>query len=204
MKNTRRASALVGLMGALALVACAGAYAGLGSVEVGAAMPDFKLTDYAGKTHQLSDYAGKVVVIDFLSKDCPWSRGAAPAIAELAKSYEGQEVVFIGINSNEGVTADAMSKYAKDGSIPYPIAIDPQNKYADTVGATRTPEIYVIDRAGKLAYHGAYDDRKSPEQVGDENYTKDAIDAVLAGKPVAKAEVSAWGCSIKRAPKNVG
>jgi thiol-disulfide isomerase/thioredoxin len=204
MKRNRLASGFVGLLGAIALVVSASAYAGLGKAEIGAPMPDFKLTDYAGKTHQLSDYAGKVVVIDFLSKDCPWSRGAAPAIAEVAKSYAGKDVVFIGINSNQGTTADAMAKYAESGSIPYPIAVDAQNKYADTVGATRTPEIYVVDREGKLAYHGAYDNRKSPEQIGDVNYTKDAIDAVLAGKPVAKTEISAWGCTINRAPKNVG
>lgn len=204
MKNVRQVSAWAGLLGAVALLACVGAYAGLGKVAVGSAMPDFTLKDYNGETHQLSKYAGKVVVIDFLSKDCPWSRGAAPAIAKLADDYEGKDVVFIGINSNEGTTADAMAKYAESGSIPYTIVIDAENKYADTVGATRTPEMYVIDRTGKLAYHGAYDNRKAPEEVGSENYTKNAIDAVLAGKPVAKTEVSAWGCTIKRVSKNAG
>ena len=202
MKNARLASGFVGLLGAIALVACAGAYAGLGKAEIGAAMPAFKLTDYAGEEHQLSEYAGKVVVIDFLSRDCPWSKGAAPSIASLAKQYEGKDVVFLGINSNAGSTAEAMEKYARSASIPYPIAIDEKNQYADVVGATRTPEIYVIDRAGKLAYHGAYDNRKAPEETGDVNYTKDAIDAVLAGEPVAKAEISAWGCTIKRASKS--
>lgn len=204
MKNVRQVSAWAGLLAAVGLLACAGAYAGLGKVAVGSAMPDFTLTDYNGESHQLSKYAGKVVVIDFLSKDCPWSRGAAPNIAELAKSYQGKDVVFLGINSNEGTTADAMAKYAESGSIPYAIAIDTGNKYADTVGATRTPEMYVIDKSGILVYHGAYDNRKSPEEVGSENYTKNAIDAVLAGKPVAKSEVSAWGCTIKRTSKNAG
>jgi peroxiredoxin len=188
----------------LALAVSTPAFADLGRAEIGAAMPNFKLTDYTGKEHQLSDYAGKIVVIDFLSKDCPWSRGAAPSITDLANEYQGKDVVFIGINSNAGTTHEAMAKYAESGSIPYPIAIDEQNKYADTVGATRTPEMYVIDRDGKLAYHGAYDNRKSPEEIGAVNYTKGAIDALLAGKPVAKAEVAAWGCTINRAAKKVG
>ena len=204
MRNVRQVSAFVGFLGAAALLACADAYAGLGKVAVGTAMPDFTLTDFNGETHHLSKYAGKVVVIDFLSKDCPWSRGASPSIAKLAREYESKGVVFIGINSNDGTTADAMSKYAESGSIPYAIVIDTENKYADTVGATRTPEMFVIDRTGKLAYHGAYDNRKAPEEVGGENYTKNAIDAVLAGKPVAKTEVSAWGCTIKRVSKNAG
>lgn len=203
MNKTRIGTVLVAALAAIGLVV-AGANADLGKAEVGAAMPNFKLTDYTGKTHQLSDYAGKVVVIDFLSKDCPWSRGAAPSIAELAKQYPGGDVVFIGINSNEGATHDAMAAYAKTAGIGYAIVLDEHNAYADIVGATRTPEMFVIDKTGKLAYHGAYDNRKSPEEVGNENYTKNAIDAVLAGKPVAKPEVSAWGCTIKRAAKRAG
>ena len=201
MKKPQPVAAIVGLLGAIALVVSAGAFADLGKVEIGSTMPNFKLTDYNGKEHQLSDYAGKIVVIDFLSKDCPWSRGAAPGIAGLAREYDGLDVVFIGINSNDGATRDGMATYAESASISYVIALDPENKYADTVGATRTPEIFVVDREGELAYHGAYDNRTSPEQTGDVNYTKNAVDALLEGKSVAKPEVSAWGCTIKRAAK---
>ena len=203
MTKTRIGTVLLGTLGAVALTLAIGANADLGKAEVGSAMPNFSLTDYTGKTHQLSDYEGKIVVIDFLSKDCPWSRGAAPAIADLARQYDANDVVFIGINSNAGMTHEAMKAYADTTSIPYAITLDEQNTYADVVGATRTPEMFVVDRNGTLAYHGAYDDRKSPEEIGGVNYTKDAIDALLAGKPVAKPEVSAWGCTIKRVAKKL-
>jgi hypothetical protein len=66
------------------------------------------------------------------------------------------------------------------------------------VGASRTPEIYIVDTEGKLAYHGAYDDRKAPDMAGETPYVANALDNLLAGEPVATPEVSAWGCTIKR------
>ncbi len=189
-----------------ALIACAliAAPVQAGKAAIGAAMPDVTLTDSLGKAHKLSEYKGKTVVLNFLSKDCPWSRGAEPSVSALAKEFEGKDVVFLGVNSNAGTTAAQMKEYAASAGIPYAILIDPGNVYADAVGATRTPEIYVVDKNGTLAFHGAYDDRKEAEATGATNYTKLAIDAVLAGKAVEKPEVKAWGCAIKRAEKSGG
>jgi len=187
---------------AVALAMTFGAAAEMHKAKIGEALPDFTLTDANGKTHKLSDYKGKPVVINFLSKDCPWSKGAEPSVIALAKDFAGEDVVFLGINSNAGATAAQMQTYAKDAGIPYAILIDEGNVYADAVGASRTPEIYVLDKDGKLVYHGAYDDRKEPTATGAAYYTKLAIQAVLAGKAVEKAEVNAWGCAIKRADKD--
>lgn len=168
---------------------------------IGAAFPDFSLTDQNGVKHTLSQHKGQVVVLNFLSKDCPWSKGAEPSVSALSKEYAGKDVVFLGVNSNVGATAENMKAYAASAGIPYAILIDEGNVYADAVAASRTPEIYVIDKEGKLQFHGAYDDRKEPEAKGTTNYTKLAIDSVLAGKPVEKPEVNAWGCGIKRVEK---
>lgn len=204
MPKTRVPFGIAGLISAAVLLILSPAYADLGKVEIGAKMPEFKLTDLNGDTHELSDYKGKIVVINFLSKDCPWSRGAEPAVSGLAGQYvEKSNVVFIGIDSNAGTTRDAMAKYASSVPIPYPIALDEGNAYADSLGATRTPEIYIVAPDGTLAYHGAYDDRTSPDETGGVNYTKNAIDALLANKTIEKPEVSAWGCMIKRAPKKL-
>ncbi len=193
----------LGVVVALAACALIAAPADAGKAAIGSALPDFTLTDALGKAHKLSDYKGKVVVLNFLSKDCPWSKGAEPSVSALSKEFEGKDVVFLGINSNAGATAAQMKDYSASAGIPYAILIDEGNAYADVVGASRTPEIYVVDKEGKLAFHGAYDDRKEPEAKGATNYTKLAVDAALAGKPVEKAEVNAWGCAIKRA-KNTG
>jgi thiol-disulfide isomerase/thioredoxin len=164
-------------------------------------MPDFQLTDYSGQEHRLSDHEGQIVVIDFLSKDCPYSRGTAPSLAKLAKEYDGEDVVFLGIDATKGVTHEQNAAYADMMDIPYPILRDEENVYADIVGATRTPEIYIVDAEGKLRYHGAFDDRKVPDEPGETNYTKLAVDALLADAPVETAEVRAWGCTIKRVSK---
>ncbi len=193
-------SAVVAGAAAVMLSICGPALAGMGEVEIGEEMPDFTMTDYTGAEHSLSDYRGKVVVLEFLSQHCPWSRGAAPSIADVAEKH-GEDVVFLGIDSHRATTHADNAAYAEKMDIQYPILRDENNVYADKVGATRTPELYVIDEEGVLRYHGAYDNRKSPQDTGDVNYLAKAIDAVVSGEPVEKAEVSAWGCTIKRVAK---
>lgn len=171
------------------------------AIKIGEKMPDFKLTDLSGREHSLSAYAGKIVVLNFCSQECPWSRGADPNIVEVAKQYQQQGVVFLGIDSHRDTPVERIKEYAEGIGVAYPILKDTQNKYADAVSAGRTPEIYIVDKEGKLAYHGAYDNRRSPEKKGDVNYLTDALDEMLAGKPVSKSEVAAWGCTIKRVAK---
>lgn len=190
-----------GMFAAAMLIVGGAALAELGKVAIGNEMPDFTLTDYNGEQHSLSEYRGKVVVLEFMSQHCPWSRGAAPAIAALSKEYPARDVVFLGIDSHKSTTQADNKAYAERAGIPYPILRDEMNVYADAVGATRTPEMYVVDREGRLVYHGAFDNRKSPDQAGDENYVRQALDAVLSGQPIENPEVRAWGCTIQRVPE---
>ncbi|MBI4556686.1 MAG: redoxin domain-containing protein [Candidatus Hydrogenedentes bacterium] len=171
----------------------------LAAVDIGAAMPDFKLKDCDGKEHTLSGYKGKIVVLDFCSQGCPWSRGADPHLAALSKEYGAKGVVFLGVDSHSETTPEEIKAYAAKTGIPHPILKDTGNSYADAVGAERTPEIYIADKEGKLVYHGAFDNRKNPDKAGDINYVKKALDSVLGGQSVETAKVNAWGCTIKRA-----
>ena len=171
------------------------------ALPVGSVMPDFALTDSGGKEHILSALAGKVVVLDFLSQTCPYSRGSAAYLSELAREYAQKGVVFLGVDSHKSTTHAENAAYKKKAGIPYPILRDERNAYADAVGATRTPEIYLIDKSGTLVYQGAVDDRKVPTELGETPYLKNALDEVLAGKSVSTPHVSAWGCSIKRLAK---
>lgn len=188
--------------GAIALALTAGAKPK--ALSPGVEMPDFSLTDTSGKTHTLSEYRGKIVVIDFLSKDCPYSRGAAPYLSSVAKKYGEKGIVFLGINSNNGTTQADNAQYSESADIAYPILRDEMNEYADAVGATRTPEIYVVDKNGMLVYQGAVDDRKIPTETGETPYLTNALDELLAGKSVSSPHESAWGCSIKRVTKKPG
>jgi len=167
-------------------------------VEPGQAMPDFKLKDLNGKEHSLADYKGKIVVIEFCSHNCPYSRGTDPQLIALAEKYADKGVVVIGIDSNTPNDVESIKKYAEEKGKKYPILKDVDNVYADKVGATRTPEVFVIDKEGKVAYHGAFDDRKNPEKPGETPYVENAVKALLDGKPVETPTAKAWGCTIKR------
>ena len=166
--------------------------------ELGSVLGNFELKDLAGNTHTLEQYRGKVVVIEMASQHCPWSRGADPHLVELSQKYADDGVVFIGIDSHNDTSVEAIKAYAEEHGKSYTILKDEGNKYADAIGAKVTPEIYVVDKEGNLRYHGAFDDRGKPEDKGENAYTDKAIAAVLAGETPDPARVRAWGCTIKR------
>lgn len=168
------------------------------AIEVGAEMPDFKLKDVNGTEHTMEGRDNATFVLVFSSQECPWSRGADPHLAALATEYMPKGVVFYGIDSHKDTTPEEIKAYITEKRIPYPLLKDPGNVYADAVGAKVTPEIYIVNKEGNLVYHGAFDDRASPDAEGGKQYVKAALDAVLAGEQVAESRVKAWGCTIKR------
>ena len=111
------------------------------------------------------------------------------------------KAVFYGIDSDKNNKPDQIKGYAKDAGVTYTILKDDGNQYADAVHAKQTPEVFILDKAGKLAYHGAVDDRKDPKADGANNFVRAALDEILADKPVTKTEVPQWGCGIKRMDK---
>ncbi|MDZ4857786.1 MAG: redoxin domain-containing protein [Candidatus Hydrogenedentes bacterium] len=173
------------------------------ALEVGKPVPDFKLKDYEGKEHSLSAAKGKIAVISFTSQHCPYSKGTEASFAKLAETYGAKDVVFYSIDSHAQTTAAEIAKYATEENdtgkkLPYPILKDEGNKYADALGATRTPEIYIVDKEGKLVYHGAIDNQKKTTDSGYKSFTQAALDEMLAGKPVSEPMHTAYGCGIKR------
>lgn len=173
----------------------------LAAVEIGQEVPAFELPDVNGKMRKLSDFEGKIVVLEFCSIECPFSRGADPHLSALAQRYAPQGVVVIGIDSHRSTTPEQIRKHAQEKGKTYPILKDAENKYADLLEAKVTPEVFVLDKEGKLAYHGAFDDRKAPEEKGETPYVENAVKALLEGRPVDPAAVKAWGCGIKRVEK---
>ena len=165
---------------------------------IGAVFPNFELADLDGNTHALEQYKGNVVVLEMCSIHCPYSRGADPHLVEIANAYADKGVVVIGIDSHNSTTVEDIKKYAAEVKKTYPILKDEGNKYADVIGAKVTPEVYVLDKEGKLVYHGAFDDRADPTKKGENAYNENAVKAALDGKPAEPDRVKAWGCSIKR------
>ncbi len=175
-------------------------------VSIGTKVDNFTLRDFRGQSVSLGE-AGKdkVVVLAFLGVECPLAKLYAPRLAELAKQYESKGVVFLGIDANRQDAVTEIAAFARTHEINFPILKDLNQQVADRVGAKRTPEVVVLDRGRAIRYRGRIDDQYGFKS--NMNYQKvatgerdlvDALDAVLAGQQVAKAEVPAQGCLIGR------
>ena len=166
---------------------------------IGATIEDFTLPDANGTEHSLKSVAGKKgTVLLFVSVQCPVSNAYNERMAKLAQDYQAKGIAVIGINSNVKEDAAAVKSHAETNKFTFPILKDPGNKIADRLGATVTPEAYLLDAGNKLIYHGRIDNSRNGDQI-DSPDLRNAIDASLAGKPIEKTEAKAFGCSIKRA-----
>ncbi|HEV2911931.1 MAG TPA: thioredoxin family protein [Pyrinomonadaceae bacterium] len=187
---------------ALSLIAATRAGASgdnVSAVTIGSTVADFKLTDTSGKEQKLSSLKGRNgTVLIFISTQCPVVRDYIERIGKLAADYRERGVNVIGINSNATETIDDMKAHASANNLAFPVLKDKGNKIADLLGAERTPEVFFLDASNKLVYHGRIDNHRNITLVN-ANDLRDAIDATLAGKPVVKAEASAFGCTIKKA-----
>ena len=165
---------------------------------IGAMIEDFKLPDADGAQHTLNSLKGKNgAVIIFIATRCPVSNGYNDRMEKLAEDYQSKGINVIGINSNSTEPASEVKSHATEKHLTFAILKDDGNKIADRFGANHTPEAYVIDASGKLVYHGRIDNSQKIEAITS-NDLRDALDAVLAGKPIQKTTSVAFGCSIKR------
>jgi peroxiredoxin len=181
----------------------------LAEVRTGSPAPDFTARDINGKVHRLSDYRGKIVVLEAYNLDCPfcanhYKTGSMQSLQEAVTSKGG---VWLLINSTykghpSYRTPEAAKKEFATLGIKATAWIDDSNgKVGKLYSMKTTPHIFVIDPAGTLAYQGAIDDR--PASTGDprtaKNYVKLAVEALLAGKSVPIAETKPYGCGVKYA-----
>ncbi len=176
------------------------------AVEIGKPAPDFTGTDINGKTVKLSDYKGKIVVIESYNSDCPFCHNhyQTGAMQELQKNLEAKGVVWLIVDSVNTKnfsyrTPDQARKEMADEKIAATAWID---DHSGTIGhlyeMKTTPHMFVIAKDGTLAYDGAIDDR--PQPFGDprtaKNYVSAAVDDLLAGKPVAVSQTKPYGCGV--------
>jgi thiol-disulfide isomerase/thioredoxin len=157
--------------------------------------------DIAGIDRRPMDVgSAKAVVILFIATECPISNGYAPEINHICKEYESRGVVFYLVHSDPDVTAADAKKHAGDYGFTCPVLIDRKHELAKRVGATVTPEAVVVGADGELLYRGRIDDLYVA--LGSRRYEatthdlRNALDAVLAGKPVMTPRTNAVGCSI--------
>ncbi len=166
---------------------------------IGTTIDDFKLPDTNGAEHSLKSLTGKHgAVLIFISVQCPVSNGYNERMKKLAEDYQARGINVIGINSNVTEPISSVKAHAADKHFTFTVLKDDGNKIADRLGATRTPEAYVIDANGKLVYHGRIDNSQNTANIT-ANDLRDALDELLSGKAISKTGGAAFGCSIKRA-----
>jgi peroxiredoxin len=166
---------------------------------IGSMIDDFKLPDADGKEHSLKSLMGKNgAVVIFVATKCPVSNAYNERMEKLAQDYKAKGVSVIGINSNVSEAAAEVKSHATENKLTFAILKDNGNRIADRMGATRTPEVYVLDASMKLVYHGRIDNSQKIETVTVSD-VREALDEMLAGKPVSKTGGAAFGCTIKRA-----
>ena len=177
-------------------------------VQVGQPAPDFTLQDCKGKNISLSDYKGKVVVLEWVNHGCPFvvKHYGSGNMQKLQADATAKGVVWLSICSSapgkQGhmSPADALKSCGEKKSAATAYLLDESGKVGKQYGAKRTPEMYVLDANGVLVYHGAIDDKKSTDPgdiAGAKNHVAAAIEEVLAGKPVSTPKTEAYGCSVK-------
>ena len=173
-----------------------------GGMHIGRNINDFRLKDYRGKTHALSDFSeSEIVVVAFLGTECPLVKLYGSRLATLAEQYKQKNVAFIGINSNQQDTPTEMGSYARRHGISFPLLKDPGNLVADQFHAVRTPEVFVLDKQRTVQYWGRIDDQFGVGYARPEakrQYLVAAVNELLAGDPVSDPQTESVGCHIGR------
>ena len=165
---------------------------------IGATIEDFTLPDADGQERSLKSLAGKKgTVLIFVAVQCPVSNAYNERMEKLAADYKAKGIAVIGINSNVKEDGAAVKAHAAENKLTFPILKDPGNKIADRLGASVTPEAYLLDPSNKLIYHGRIDNSRNADQI-ESTDLRNALDASLAGKAIEKTEAKAFGCTIKR------
>jgi len=194
----------------LGVVVSAFALSGLMAVALppGSVAPEFKGVDSNGVTHSLSEYRGKYVVLEWANQGCPYAQKhyLSGNMESLQREWTGKGVVWLSIISSapgqQGyVTPAQENDYLKTmKASPTAALLDPKGEIGHLYDARTTPHMFVIDPTGKIVYQGALDDKPSADPStlkGADNYVSDALNAAMAGKPVAMAATRPYGCSVK-------
>ena len=163
----------------------------------------FALPATDGTTYRPEDFAGAPVFgVIFHCNHCPYAQAWEDRLIAVQRNYAGRGVRLVLINANDPVKYPAddfphMKARAEEKGYPFPYLFDETQEIARAYGATRTPEVFLFDRAGTLRYHGAPDDNYEDPQAVQHQYLRDAIDALLSGATPATSETKVVGCTIK-------
>jgi thiol-disulfide isomerase/thioredoxin len=173
-----------------------------GELAVGTKAPGFSLVNAVdGKKYAFKPGDGNLSVVFFTCNQCPFAKAFEPRLIEIANAYKPKGVAFYAIDPNDDKqyaeeTLANMKERAVSKGYPYPYLKDGNSAIARAYGARVTPHVFVVDKAGVVRYVGYIDDSQRPEERARTGLT-DALDAILADRPVPMTSTPAFGCSIK-------
>lgn len=179
-----------------------------GALTTGKPAPDFTLPGSDGKTHSLSDYRGKKVVLEWTNHGCPYVQKHYDSgnMQNIQKQLTDQGIVWLSVISSKPgsqghVDADGAKQLTNSRNAhPTTVLLDPKGDVGRQYGAKTTPHMYIIDEQGQLVYQGAIDDKPSARQSsleGANNYVLAALDDLNGGRAVQAADTTPYGCSVK-------
>lgn len=178
------------------------------NVAAGQAAPDFTLTDIQGKPQKLSAFRGKYVVLEWFNSECPFVQKHYESgnMQSLQKRYGDKGVVWLTVNSTHPQSSNyrdpAKSReIARDWKInAAALVLDPDGKVGQAYGARTTPQMWVIDPAGKVIFAGGIDDKatfRAADVKDAKNFVAAALDESMAGRGVSTPAATPYGCSVK-------
>ena len=173
------------------------------NLKIGGKAPEFELTGTDGKLHKLEEYTeGNAFVIVFMCNHCPYVIAKLEVLKKLHDTYSTKGVKFIAINSNNNPdypddSFEKMKEFVSEHGIKFDYLFDETQKVAKAYGAVCTPDPFVFDADSRLAYHGRFDDARTPEAKPTTTDLADALDAMLTGSLPKANFLPSMGCSIK-------
>jgi len=181
-----------------------------GVAKVGETAPVFNAAATSGRSVSLADQRGKIVILEWTNHDCPYVRKHYDSgnMQTLQKEITAQGVVWLTlISSSPGTQGYVSPKEADELTAsrkanPTAVLLDPSGAVGKSYGATNTPHMYIVDKAGLLVYAGAIDDRPTTRRAdvqGAHNYVRAALEDMAAGRAVQTPVTRAYGCTVKYA-----
>lgn len=203
---TRRKA--VSTVAALALIAPFAATIAEAAPSVGSPAPTFTAVDSNGQSHDLADFRGKTVILEWTNHDCPYvvKHYGTGNMQSLQKDSTGEGAVWLSVISSapgtqgnvDGATANRLTSDRE--AAPTAVLLDPEGTVGRAYDARTTPHMYIIDPEGTLVYMGGIDDRPTArwsDVEGATNYVRLALADMAANRPVAEPVTRAYGCSVK-------
>jgi peroxiredoxin len=172
------------------------------TLAIGAQAPDFSLPAVDGSTRALSDYSSAAALALVQScNHCPYVQAWEGRMSALQAEYDERGFRLVAVSSNDAQSYpedsfEAMADRARAQGFTFDYLYDESQRFAREIGAERTPEVFLFDAERRLVYHGAIDDSRDEASVS-EQYLRDAIEAVLAGRTPQVQETPAVGCTVK-------